>query len=124
MFTNTERRVNLIRNVIEPFGESKPDFWIFNELARRIQRERKPNFPENTEQVFEEMKQLSSGRMLDISGMSYERIERKRGMQWPCGDGDEDGEQRLYADGVFQYPDGRARLIPLPFVDNNERPDE
>ncbi len=124
VFTNTERRVNLIRNVIEPLGESKPDFWIFNNLAKRIDRERKPNFPETTEQVFEEMKVLSRGRMLDISGMSYDRIERKRGLQWPCRDGDEDGEQRLYSNGVFQHPDGKARLIPLPFTDNNERPDE
>jgi len=124
VFTNTERRVNLIRNVIEPFGESKPDFWIFNSLAKRIERERKPNFPETTEQVFEEMKELSRGRLLDISGMSYGRIEHKRGLQWPCRDGDEDGEQRLYSDGVFQYPGGKARLIPLPFIDNNERPDE
>ena len=123
VFTNTERRVNLIRNVIEPFGESKPDFWIFNSLAKRIERERKPNFPETTEQVFEEMKELSRGRMLDISGMSYDRIEHKRGLQWPCRDGDEDGEQRLYSDGVSQYPGGKARLLPLPFIDNNERPD-
>jgi assimilatory nitrate reductase catalytic subunit len=124
VFTNTERRVNLIRNVIEPFVESKPDFWIFNNLAKRFERERKPNFPESTEQVFEEMKELSRGRMLDISGMSYDRIEQKRGLQWPCPNGDEDGEQRLYSDGAFQYPGGKARLIPLPFIDNNERPDE
>ena len=124
VFTNTERRVNLIRNVIEPLADSKPDFWIFNSLAKRIERERKPLFPETTEQVFEEMKQLSRGRMLDISGMSYQRIEQKRGLQWPCREGDEDGEQRLYSDGHFQYPGGRAKLIPLPFVDNNEHPDE
>ncbi len=124
VFTNTERRVNLIRNVMPPFAESKPDFWIFNEMAKRIERKKKPGFPETTEQVFEEMKQLSKGRLLDISGMSYDRIEQQRGMQWPCRDGDETGSQRLYADGVFQYPGGKARLIPLPFVDNNERPDD
>jgi len=124
VFTNTERRVNLIRNVMPPFGESKPDFWIFNEMAKRIERDRKPNFPETTEQAFEEMKQLSKGRLLDISGMSYDRIEQQRGLQWPCRDGDETGSQRLYSDGVFQYPDGKAKLIPLPFVDNNERPDQ
>jgi predicted molibdopterin-dependent oxidoreductase YjgC len=124
VFTNTERRVNLIRNVMPPFGESKPDLWIFNSLAKRIERERKPNFPETSVQVFEEMKDLSKGRLLDISGMSYDKIEQQRGLQWPCRDGDEKGEQRLYSDGVFQYPGGRAKLIPLPFVDNNERPDE
>lgn len=124
VFTNTERRVNLVRNVIPPHGESKPDLWIFNQLAARIERERKPRFPETAEQVFEEMKTLSKGRMLDISGMSYDRIEQQRGLQWPCPDGAESGARRLYTDGVFQHPGGRARLIPLPFVDNNERPDE
>ncbi|HED52067.1 MAG TPA: nitrate reductase, partial [Gammaproteobacteria bacterium] len=124
VFTNTERRVNLIRNVMPPFGESKPDFWIFNEMAKRIERDKKPNFPETTEQAFEEMKQLSKGRLLDISGMSYDKIEQQRGLQWPCRDGDETGSQRLYTDGVFQYPGGKAKLIPLPFVDNNERPDD
>ena len=124
VFTNTERRVNLIRNVVPPFGESKPDFWIFNEMAKRIEREQKPNFPETTEQVFEEMKELSRGRLLDISGMSYDKIEQARGLQWPCPDGAGKGAQRLYTDGVFQHPGGRAKLIPLPFVDNNERPDD
>ncbi len=122
-FTNTERRVNLIRNVIPPHFESRPDFWIFNEMAKRIERDKKPNFPETTEQAFEEMKDLSKGRLLDISGMSYDKIEAQRGLQWPCKDGDESGTQRLYSDGVFQYPGGRAKLIALPFIDNNERPD-
>ncbi|VAW75527.1 Assimilatory nitrate reductase large subunit [hydrothermal vent metagenome] len=124
VFTNTERRVNLIRNVMPPFGESRSDFWIFNEMARRIERDKKPNFPETTEQAFEEMKELSKGRLLDISGMSYDKIEQQRGLQWPCRDGDETGAQRLYTDGVFQYPGGKAKLIALPFVDNNERPDD
>ncbi|HEB99117.1 MAG TPA: nitrate reductase [Thiotrichales bacterium] len=125
-FTNTERRVNLVRNVMPPYGDSKPDFWIFNEIAKRFDREKKPHFPETTEQAFEEMKELSkgAGRTLDISGMSYDRIEQARGLQWPCREGQEKGDQRLYTDGVFQYPNGKAKLIPLPFEDNNERPDE
>ncbi|HEB59858.1 MAG TPA: nitrate reductase, partial [Gammaproteobacteria bacterium] len=64
------------------------------------------------------------GRMLDYSGMSYEKIEKNRGLQWPCREGDETGAPRLYTGGRFQHPDGRAKLIPLPFEDNNERPDE
>ena len=123
-FTNTERRVNLIRNVMPPYHESRADFWIFNAMSKRIERDKKPNFPETTEQAFEEMKQLSKGRLLDISGMSYDKIEQQRGMQWPCKDDDETGQQRLYTDGVFPYPGGKAKLIALAFVDNNERPDE
>jgi len=125
-FTNTERRVNLIRNVMPPNGESKADLWIFNEMAKRLGNGQGPSFPENAEAVFEEMKVLSKGedRILDISGMSYAKIEAQRGMQWPCRDGEESGTQRLYTDGKFQYADGKAKLIPLAFVDNNERPDD
>ena len=124
-FTNTERRVNLIRNVCQPHGDSKTDLWIFNALARRFERAQKPVFPETAEAVFEEIKTLSKGRMLDYSGMSYDKIESQRGIQWPCNeDHAPDGTPRLYQDGVFQHDNGKARLIALPFVDNNERPDE
>jgi assimilatory nitrate reductase catalytic subunit len=124
-FTNTERRVNLIRNVCPPNGDSKPDLWIFNQIARRFDDRHTIRFPETAEAVFEEMKKLSKGedRMLDISGMSYARLEKHRGLQWPCRDSDETGAQRLYTEGRFQTESGRARLIALPFVDNNERPD-
>ena len=125
VFTNTERRVNLVRNVIQPHADSKPDFWIFSQLAKRFADERKvPPFPETTEGAFEEMKQLSKGRMLDYSGMSYAMIEQQTGIQWPCTEGAATGSPRLYTDGVFQHADGKAKLIPLPFIDNNERPDE
>ena len=123
VLTNTERRVNLVRNVQPPHGDSKPDFWIFNQIAKRFASERKiPPFPETTEGAFEEMKQLSKGRMLDYSGMSYDMLENQKGVQWPCTEGEATGTQRLYADGRFQYEDGRAKLIPLPYVENNEVP--
>ena len=125
VFTNTERRVNLIRNVCEPYGDSKPDLWIFNQMAQRFEQGRRMNFPETAEGVFDEIRQLSKGRMLDYSGMTYEKIEQHRGLQWPCNEETApEGSQRLYTDGVFQHPDGKAKLIPLPFFDNNERPDE
>ncbi|MCP5436761.1 MAG: nitrate reductase [Chromatiaceae bacterium] len=129
--TNTERRVNLIRNVSQPPGEAKADLWIFNRLAKRFAQAEGMEFPEQAEQVFDEIRELSRGRMLDYSGMSYAKIEAYRGMQWPCSDspnewaGDDSsaGTKRLYVDGRFAFPSGRAKLIPLPFVDNNERPD-
>lgn len=129
-FTNTERRVNLVTQVTQPPGNARADLWIFNQMARRWQQGRAMVFPESAEAVFEEMKALSRGcapdgrpRNLDISGMSYQRLLEQRGLQWPMREGDETGAARLYADGVFPHADGRARLIPLPFVDNNEQPD-
>ncbi len=123
-FTNTERRVNIIRNVCEPHGESKTDLWIFNEIAKYFEQGKNVVFPETAEGVFEEIKTLSKGRMLDYSGMSYEKIEQSRGIQWPCNEEESpQGTKRLYEDGVFQTKSGKAKLIALPFIDNNERPD-
>lgn len=123
-FTNTERRVNLIRSVIKPHADSKPDLWIFNQMAKRFDQGRKVVFPETSAGVFEELRQLSKGRMLDYSGMTHDKIEQQRGIQWPCKEGEEAGAKRLYTDGKFQHPDGKAKLMALPFIDNNERPDE
>jgi assimilatory nitrate reductase catalytic subunit len=123
-FTNTERRVNLIRNVCEPYAESKTDLDIFNQMAKRFEQGRKIHFPETAEGVFEELKYLSKGRMLDYSGMSYDKIEKNCGLQWPCNeDTAPEGSPRLYTDGVFQYASGKAKLIPLPFINDNECPD-
>jgi ferredoxin-nitrate reductase len=123
VFTNTERRVNLVRKVMEPHGDSRPDLWIFNEIAKRFERGRRIRFPETPAEVFDEMRELSRGRMLNYSGMTHDRLEKQRGIQWPCPEGAESGSPRLYTDGVFQHPDGKAKLIALPFIDNNERPD-
>ncbi len=129
-FTNTERRVNLVTQVKPPLGNSKPDLWIFNELAKRWDVAAQMKFPASAAEVFDEMRALSVGtganghqRMLDISGMSHAKILEQRGIQWPMREGDDTGNQRLYTDGVFQFPDGRAKLLALDWVDNNEKPD-
>jgi len=127
-FTNTERRVNLVRPVMPPKGNNKADFWIFKELAKRFPNGEKIHFPDTAAEAFEEMAELSKGdgRTLNISGMTHEKLEEARGIQWPFKEGVDGlkGEPRLYTDGVFQTASGKANLIALPFVDNNERPDE
>ncbi|HHI92354.1 MAG TPA: nitrate reductase [Gammaproteobacteria bacterium] len=130
VFTNTERRVNIVRKVTEPYANSKSDLWIISEMAKRFAQGKNVVFPDTPSKVFDEMRELSRGRMLDISGMSHDKLEKQRGLQWPCRDGEIDadgntvGDQRLYMDGKFQHADGKAKLIPLPFIDNNEVPDE
>ena len=127
-FTNTERRVNLTTKVKEPYGSSKADFWIFNQMAKRFPNGSTIHFPETVAEAFDEMKLLSKGtdRTLDISGMSHEKIKDNFGLQWPYREGVHDGkgDPRLYTDGKFRYADQKAKLIPLPFIDNNEVPCE
>ena len=129
-FTNTERRVNLVTQVVPPLANSKPDLWIFNQMAKRWAQGRTMCFPERASDVFEEMKTLSTGlgpngrpRTLDISGMNHEKILRQRGIQWPMREGEEAGTPRLYTEGIFQFPDGKAKLLALEWIDNNEKPD-
>ncbi len=124
LFTNTERRVNRVGKAVEPPGEAKADLWIFSQMAKRFEQGRRLKFPETAGEAFEEMKQVSKGRLCDYSGMTYEAIERNRGIQWPCNEENPNGSQRLYVNGVFQHSDGKAKLIALPFIDNNERPNE
>ncbi len=132
VFTNTERRVNIVRQATQPHGNSKSDLWIFNTLAKKFEQGRKIRFPEKPAEVFEEMRELSKGRLVDISGMDHDLIEEKRGIQWPYTEEERQkgiepvkGGKRLYTeDQSFRFPDGRARMIPLPFIDNNEVPDD
>ncbi|PCI80770.1 MAG: nitrate reductase catalytic subunit [SAR86 cluster bacterium] len=136
-FTNTERRVNLVRKVCEPHLNSKPDHWIFSNLAKRFEHSKRMKFPETTAEIFDEMRELSVGTMVDISGLSHDLLEQEKGIQWPCSASqvikaaetedrylDRIGSSRLYTNGQFQYADGRAKLHALPFVDNNEVPCE
>ncbi|MCB1871748.1 MAG: molybdopterin oxidoreductase family protein, partial [Gammaproteobacteria bacterium] len=132
VMTNTERRINLVKPISTPPGEAKPDLWIFNRMAERFNREGRVKFPEQAPEIFLEMASISTGRLADISGMNHALIERNRGIQWPYtreqaerGEAPPSGGKRLYTrDASFSYPDGRAKLIPLPFIDNNEVPDE
>ncbi len=124
VFTNTERRVNLVRKVVEPPGQAKPDLWIFTQLAKYFERAKDMPFAEASEAVFDEIREASRGRLCDYSGMSHDKIEAARGIQWPCNDKNPQGSPRLYTDGQFKFSDGKAKLIPLPFIDNNEVPDE
>jgi len=132
VMTNTERRINLVKPIVKPPGEAKPDLWVFNQMAKRFNKDGKVSFPDRSADIFLEMASISKGRLSDISGMSHELIEKNRGVQWPYTDKQlsnnetpPQGGKRLYTEpATFRYADGKAKLIPLPFIDNNEVPDE
>jgi predicted molibdopterin-dependent oxidoreductase YjgC len=101
-------------------------------MAERFNTEDNVNFPEKAGDIFLEMTELSVGRLADISGMNHDMLEEHRGVQWPytkqqeaAGEAPPKGGKRLYTEtATFRYADGKAKLIPLPFIDNNEVPDD
>ena len=113
-FINSERRLGVIRKIIDPPGSARSDFEIFKGLARAWGCADIFSAWDSPRAVFDLLKNLSQGRPCDISGIKdYEMIERLGGIQWPCPPGSEGSaqERRLFAEGRFFHPDGRARFI-------------
>jgi assimilatory nitrate reductase catalytic subunit len=117
-YTNSERRVSRVRGAVAPPAEARSDFAIVLDLARRwgCADELFPGW-EGPRDAFEEWRRVSAGRSCDYSGITWERIDEAGGVQWPCPVGDPavplEGTPRLYADGVFNHPDGRARVLAV-----------
>ncbi|MFW2358129.1 molybdopterin-dependent oxidoreductase [Hydrogenophaga sp.] len=74
-------------------------------------------FPYQTpESIWNEHRESTRGRDLDITGLSYEKLENEGPQQWPLRTGETVGQERLYENGAFPTPDGKARFAALPFV--------
>jgi formate dehydrogenase major subunit len=106
-FTNTERRIQRLYQVFEPTGESKPDWQIIQAVANRLGAGWDYRHPSD---IMEEAAML----MPIYSGVTYERLEGYKSLQWPV---QEDGSDTplLYTDG-FPFPDGKARLYPVKWT--------
>ena len=114
-FTNTDRRVQLGRQAIEPPGDARQDWWIVQELARRMGLDWNYGGPAD---INAEMRAF----MPSIAGVSWERLEREDSVTYPCADEDAPGEEIVFGDG-FPTADGRGKLTPAGLVPPDERPD-
>jgi assimilatory nitrate reductase catalytic subunit len=114
--TNSERRITRVRAALPPPGEARPDWEVAVAFARKF-----PSGPrlfpyENPEQIFDEHRETTRGRDLDITGLSYALLEERGPQQWPFPEGAAQGRKRLYEDGVFPRESGRARFVVTPCV--------
>ncbi|HYK37647.1 nitrate reductase [Alloacidobacterium sp.] len=116
-FTNSERRVSKVNRVVAPPGEARPDFDIFLDIADRlgVREELYPGWL-TPEDAFKEWQLVSRGRLCDYSNFTWPELEECGGMQW--------GGLRLYQDGVFEHPDGKARLYAVPCEPIIEQPND
>ncbi len=122
--TNSERRISRVRAAVAPPGEARPDWQIAVDFARRVSATGEKLFPyQNPEQIFDEHRESTRGRDLDITGLSYAVLDRDGPQQWPYPQGARSGRTRLYADGVFPTPSGRARFVATEYLPPAEEPD-
>ncbi len=113
-FTNTERRIQLVRKAIEPVGESKADWEIISEISNRMGFKMNYGGPAK---IMEEISSLASSL---CGGVTYERLEES-GLQWPCIDTDHPGTQFLHEDAFSR---GMGQFTPVKYKEAFELPDE
>jgi assimilatory nitrate reductase catalytic subunit len=119
--TNLEGRVIRRRAASRPPDGVRTDLQVLCELAARLgEGERFPSAEPRI--VFEELRRASAGGRADYAGISYERIERERGVFWPCPSEDHPGTPRLFEES-FPTPDGRARFHAASHQPTAEDPD-
>ena len=119
--TNSERRISRVRAAVPAPGEARADWRIVCDFARALApRIGKPEAAAMfayaaPEEIFAEHVASTAGRDLDITGLDYAVLERAGPQQWPFPAGAEVAEAgvraRLYADGRFATPSGRARFV-------------
>ncbi len=121
-FTNSDRRVQRVRQALPPVGESRPDWQIVCELAKRMETLLKIepsagfDYP-NPEAIWEEMRAVTP----DFYGITYERLEREGGVHWPCPALDHPGTPYLFE---ADFPRGKGKFWPLDYGTESELTDD
>jgi formate dehydrogenase alpha subunit len=112
-FTNTERRVQRIRKVVNAPGEAKPDWEIIAGISTKM------GYPMNyssAKEIFEEIAKVTPS----YAGISYERIE-KEGIQWPCPTPEHQGTKFLHKE---KFSRGLGLFHAIEYIPPAELPDK
>lgn len=129
-FTNTERRVQMVRKAIEPLGDAKPDWWITTEIAKRILQASEIlknsgildapyagwDYPE-TSAIMDEINALTPS----YGGITHARLEAGERLQWPCPAQEHQGTPILH---VGKFARGLGKFMPIDHVPPAEEPSE
>ncbi|MCL4236889.1 MAG: formate dehydrogenase subunit alpha [Anaerolineae bacterium] len=121
-FTNSDRRVQRVRQALPLTGDSRLDWQIVCDLARRMEQllgvTGSAGFDyRSAGDIWEEMRQVTP----DFYGITYERLEREGGVHWPCPSLDHPGTPILFADS---FPRGKGKFWALDFGTESELPDD
>ena len=120
-FTNSDRRIQRVRTALPPVGDSRSDWEILCDLARRLESRLGQtdsagwDYADPSE-IWEEMRRLTP----DFGGIDFARLEREGGVHWPCPAFDHPGSPFLFQD---DFPRGRGKFWTLEFGTASELPD-
>jgi formate dehydrogenase major subunit len=114
-FTNTNRQVQIGRQALEPPGDARQDWWIIQEIARRIGLDWPYTHPRD---VFAEMAQV----MPSLNNITWDRVEREDSVTYPCDAPDRPGNEIMFAES-FPTDDGRGKIVATDLVPPDELPD-
>ncbi len=113
--TNTNRQVQLGRQALTLPGDSKQDWWITQEIAKRLDLNWSYGHPKD---VFAEMGTV----MPSLNNISWDRLEREDAVTYPCQAPDQPGSEIVFTNG-FPTPSGKAKLVPADVIPPDELPD-
>jgi predicted molibdopterin-dependent oxidoreductase YjgC len=122
-YTNTERRVQMVHQAIQPLGEAKPDWQITAELAKRILAADQPlpegtfagwDYPD-TSAIMDEINALAPS----YGGITHTRLDAGERLQWPCPTTEHKGTPVLH---VGRFARGLGKFNPIDHVPPAEEP--
>jgi formate dehydrogenase major subunit len=113
--TNTNRQVQMGRQALPLPGEAKVDWWITQEIARRIGLNWNYRHPS---EIYTEMASL----MPALDNISWNRVERESAVTYPSDAPDKPGHDVVFGDR-FPTQDGRGKLVPAKITPPDETPD-
>lgn len=107
--TNSERRIAYLHKITDPPGEARPDSEILCSFARKMGFH---GFEfTGARDIFSEHCRLTAGTRMDISGLDYDILHKRRSVQWPYPTKEsEEGTKRLFSDHQFYTPSGKANI--------------
>ncbi|MEQ8866080.1 MAG: formate dehydrogenase subunit alpha [Thalassobaculum sp.] len=113
--TNTNRQVQMGRQALQPPGDARQDWWIVQEIAKRMGLDWNYTGPS---EVFAEMARV----MPSLANITWERLEREDAVTYPCAGPDEPGKGVIFGDG-FPTASGRGKFVPTQILPPDELPD-
>jgi formate dehydrogenase major subunit len=115
-FTNTDRRVQLGRQALQPPGAAREDLSIIIDLAKRLGLDWHYAGPRD---VFDEMRRA----MPSIAGITWDRLQREGAVTYPCRHEGDPGQAVIFGE-QFPRAGGKGLLVPVSFTNADELPDD